>query len=69
MICVHGIGDLPQLASRPELFTNKFYLDYHQLALDCMEELVLNRTRDEVLGRRRFDTSFYQKLDFVQNHL
>ena len=68
MICIHGIGDLPNLASRKELFTNKFYLDYNPLALDCLEELVLNRTRDEVLGKRTFDVSFYKELDFVKNH-
>ncbi|ELU11398.1 hypothetical protein CAPTEDRAFT_83082, partial [Capitella teleta] len=38
MICIFAAGDLQLLASRPELFANKFYLDWEPLALDCMEE-------------------------------
>ena len=44
-ICIFGVGDLPWLYQRPELFVNKFYADEHEpLAYDCMEELVYNRT-------------------------
>ena len=68
MVCVFGMGDLPLLASRPELFTNKFYLDYQQFALDCMEELHYNRTRQELQGVLSFDTRYYTGLKFVMNH-
>ena len=68
-ICIFGIRDLPLLASRPELFANKFYFDFQPLTLDCMEELHYNRTRDEIDGKLRLDLGFYRDLDFVQNHV
>jgi hypothetical protein len=43
-ICIFGVGDLPWLYRRPELFVNKFYADFEPLAYDCMEELIYNRT-------------------------
>jgi len=43
-ICIFGVGDLPWLHRRPELFVNKFYADFEPLAYDCMEELIFNRT-------------------------
>ncbi|XP_045209189.2 beta-1,3-galactosyl-O-glycosyl-glycoprotein beta-1,6-N-acetylglucosaminyltransferase-like isoform X1 [Mercenaria mercenaria] len=67
MICIFGTGDLPMLASRRELFANKFYLDYHHFALDCLEELHFNHTRDEYLGKLAFDPRWYSKLGFVLN--
>ncbi len=69
MVCVFGVGDLPLLAQRPELFANKFYLEYEPLALQCMEELHYNRTRDEVLGKSHFDVSRYTQYSFVFNHV
>ncbi|KAL4229262.1 hypothetical protein ACF0H5_012302 [Mactra antiquata] len=66
-ICVFGIGELQYLAYAKELFANKFYLDYKHYALDCMEELIYNRTRDEYLGILDFDSSWYSKLEFVTN--
>ena len=68
LICVFGIGDLPLLASRPELFANKFYVNFEPLALDCMEELHYNRTRADLVGDSTFDVSLYQQLTFVSNH-
>lgn len=50
-ICIFGIGDLPILASRFALFANKFHLHYYPLALDCLEELLFNRTRDQYLNK------------------
>lgn len=64
-ICVFGVGDLPMLASRNELFANKFHLTYHSLALDCAEELHFNRTREQYTSNKRFDSSWYSKLGFV----
>lgn len=68
-ICIFGIGDLSLLASRPELFANKFYLHQEPLALDCMEELYFNKTREEIAGKGRFDVGFYENMDFVKNHV
>lgn len=69
MICIFGIRDLPLLARRPELFANKFHLDYEPLALDCLEELHHNQTRLQVLLSPDIDRNFYENLDFVRNHL
>ena len=43
-ICVYGIGDAPWLASRPELFANKFHSTFEYLGYDCLEERHRNRT-------------------------
>ncbi|ESO11476.1 hypothetical protein HELRODRAFT_139499, partial [Helobdella robusta] len=43
-ICNFGVGDLPLLASRDELFANKFDYEFEPLAYNCMEELLFNRT-------------------------
>jgi len=67
-VCVLGIGDLPLLASRPELFANKFHLDFEPTALDCLEQLHYNRTYDEAIGKRTFNVSFYTELSYVQKH-
>ena len=58
-ICIFGIGDLQLLASRPELFTNKFHADFYPLACDCLEELHFNRSREEMEGRRVFNIKYY----------
>lgn len=68
-VCVFGVGDLPDLQNSPQLFVNKFDLTFHPLALDCMEELHYNRTRQQVLGLRTFNSTFYENLDFVKNHI
>ncbi|KAL3886799.1 hypothetical protein ACJMK2_026770 [Sinanodonta woodiana] len=69
LICVFGVGDLPLLYSRPELFANKFYWNYQHFAFDCMEELIYNRTRDEFFGTLTFDPTFYRNVGFVQNKI
>ncbi|OWF51495.1 Beta-1,3-galactosyl-O-glycosyl-glycoprotein beta-1,6-N-acetylglucosaminyltransferase [Mizuhopecten yessoensis] len=45
-ICIFGIGDLPVLSKRKELFANKFYMNYQPFTFDCMEELIYNRTKE-----------------------
>ena len=62
-ICVLGIGDLPWAYNRPELFINKFHLDFEPLTLDCMEELIYNRT----IGQHPFDPTYYENLDIVKH--
>lgn len=69
MICIFGIRDLPLLARRPELFANKFHLEYEPLALDCLEELHHNNTYLQVLLSPDINRNFYENLDFVRNHL
>ena len=69
MVCIFAVRDLPLLASRVELFANKFYLDYEPLTLDCMEELHYNRTRTEILEGPHINRTFYENLDFVRNHV
>ena len=66
-ICVFGVGDLPLISTRRELFANKFHWDYERYARDCLEELHYNRTRDEYLGKMSFDTRYYAELGFVTN--
>lgn len=64
-ICIFGVGDLPWLYHRPELFANKFFSSYEWLAYDCMEELMYNRT---MMGSRsQFDPTYYLNLPFVKN--
>ncbi|WAQ94345.1 GCNT1-like protein [Mya arenaria] len=46
-ICILGVGDLQRLAKSEMLFANKFFLDFQPLALECLEELIYNRTRDD----------------------
>ena len=35
-ICITGVGDLPNIVRRLELFVNKFHEDNEPLALDCI---------------------------------
>lgn len=68
-ICIFGIGDLPTLSNTIHLFANKFHIDYQPFALDCMEELHYNRTRDEYLGKLLFKPDLYSKLGFVRDKI
>ena len=61
-MCVFGVGDLPSLVSKKELFANKFYLDHQPVALHCMEEWIYYKT---VLPLP-FDSLFYRALPFVK---
>lgn len=66
-ICVIGIGDLPELAYSQGLFVNKLYLEYEYLALDCLEEVLLQRTYDQYEnGQIGTDIRFYQNIDQVK---
>ena len=64
-----GVGDLPLLSTRKELFANKFILEYQPLAYDCLEELYYNNTKETIRGLRSIDLEFYRNLDIVNNHL
>lgn len=43
-ICIFGVSDLQDIVWNNALFVNKFHADYQYLALDCIEELIWNRT-------------------------
>ena len=64
-----GIGDMAAMANRLELFANKFMPGVSRLALDCLEELHYNRTREQIDGSQTVDVTPYTKYDFVWNHL
>ena len=69
MVCIWSVKDLSFLRTRLELFTNKLYLDYEPLALDCLEESHFNRTQREYLETNTFDLTYYKNLPFVTNHV
>ncbi|XP_033759263.1 LOW QUALITY PROTEIN: beta-1,3-galactosyl-O-glycosyl-glycoprotein beta-1,6-N-acetylglucosaminyltransferase-like [Pecten maximus] len=60
-LCVFGVRDLPLIVSRPELFVNKFYRYFHPVVMDCMEELLFNRTRNDYLTKQTVNTDVYTK--------
>ena len=61
-VCIFGVGDLPVLMKRKELFANKFYSDFQPLALDCFEHYHHVRSGCPL----PFDDSFYTALEFVR---
>ena len=63
-ICVYGLGDLERLAREEHaLFVNKLDEDVQPLTYECLEELLLNRTRDNYeQGTVRVDEAFYRKV-------
>ena len=65
-ICIFGIGDLKFLKKRRELFANKFHLDFHHFALDCMEELLFKKTLGYYLGKLSFNSSYYGTIPQVR---
>ncbi|XP_059176600.1 LOW QUALITY PROTEIN: beta-1,3-galactosyl-O-glycosyl-glycoprotein beta-1,6-N-acetylglucosaminyltransferase-like [Physella acuta] len=66
-ICILTTGDLPLLYTVPHLFANKFYLSEDLLAVGCLEEKLMNDTRDEFLGVKTFNVSYYESVGFVKN--
>ena len=59
-VCIFAVGDLPHLVTRKELFCNKFHLDYSHLALECMEELINNRSVSPPI----FEYFYYKNFTF-----
>lgn len=60
-------GDLPLLGKAKHYFANKFYLSEDRVVIGCLEEKIFNDTRDEYMGVKTFDTSYYANLSFVKN--
>ncbi|ESO06720.1 hypothetical protein HELRODRAFT_106314 [Helobdella robusta] len=58
-ICIFGVGDLTWIVKHPQLFVNKFHSDYQWLSLECMEELVFNKTKNYLLqyGKKKSQNS------------
>ncbi|CAF3296693.1 unnamed protein product [Rotaria socialis] len=61
-ICVFGIFDLPNLLNRHELFANKFHLNADPIAYQCLEELILNKSK---LDLPLNDAIFYRHMPFL----
>jgi len=59
-VCVFGVGDLPLLLRRRELFANKFYEDYQPVTLDCLEAWL----RHKELCPPTDDLEYYRQLPF-----
>ncbi|BFZ13672.1 hypothetical protein BsWGS_16711 [Bradybaena similaris] len=66
-ICILTLGDLPLLGKAKHYFANKFYLSEDRVVVGCLEEKIFNDTRDEYMGVKTFDTSYYANLSFVKN--
>ncbi|XP_059144082.1 beta-1,3-galactosyl-O-glycosyl-glycoprotein beta-1,6-N-acetylglucosaminyltransferase-like [Physella acuta] len=66
-ICILSTGDLPLLFNATQLFANKFYLWEDFLSVGCLEEKLMNDTRDEFLGVKTFNVSYYESLGFLNN--
>ena len=68
-ICVFTRPDLPDLTSSEKMFANKFSKKDDPLAYDCLESWHLNKLKLERQGHRHFDTTYYETLDFVKQHI
>ena len=62
-ICIFGIGDMPWLYDRPELFANKFHQDFEYVTYDCMEQLIFNRTVEDSI--HNFNPTYYLNMSIV----
>jgi len=60
-VCVFGVGDLPLLLSRRELFANKLYEDQQPVTLDCLEAWI----RHKEVCPPNDDLDYYRQLPFV----
>jgi len=64
-VCVFGVGDLPLLIRRRELFANKFDFKRSPLALDCLEAWL----RHKEICPPAFDFHYYSNLTFIPKPL
>ena len=68
-ICIFSLHDLPSLTTSEKMFANKFSKKYEPSVYDCLETWHLNKLKMEKQGHRVFNTSYYETLDFVENHI
>ncbi|CAJ0607509.1 unnamed protein product [Cylicocyclus nassatus] len=66
-ICIFGIEDLGILASSPRLIANKILPDYDYAVVDCVHELLFNRTFRNLVNPH-FELQYYKELPHVQYH-
>ncbi|XP_002733297.1 beta-1,3-galactosyl-O-glycosyl-glycoprotein beta-1,6-N-acetylglucosaminyltransferase-like [Saccoglossus kowalevskii] len=62
-ICVFGWKALPKLSKRPELFANKFHDNFDSLVLNCLEEVINNRTNNPV----ELNLEFYRNISIAKS--
>ncbi|XP_053380004.1 N-acetyllactosaminide beta-1,6-N-acetylglucosaminyl-transferase-like [Mercenaria mercenaria] len=68
-VCILGVEDLHSAYNSVGLFANKFYLNFEHIALDCLEELLYEKTWKEYLEDVSIDTSYYYHLDYAKMQL
>ncbi|XP_050399011.2 beta-1,3-galactosyl-O-glycosyl-glycoprotein beta-1,6-N-acetylglucosaminyltransferase isoform X2 [Patella vulgata] len=68
-LCVFGVGDLPLLTTRQELFVNKLDIEYDPYAIDCLEEWMNNKESQQLSGESQFKVDFYRNLYVVKNRI
>ena len=66
-ICLLSVGDLPRMAKSPAMFAQKFHLAEDRVAIDCLEQILINRTREYYRGVRSFSTDVYRDARIVMN--
>ena len=62
-------GDLATMAPSKFMFANKFHFRQDKVVIGCLEEMLINRTREYYLGQRDFDTTVYENSDIVKDRL
>uniref|UniRef100_A0A915LA38 Uncharacterized protein n=1 Tax=Romanomermis culicivorax TaxID=13658 RepID=A0A915LA38_ROMCU len=70
-VCLFSLSDLPMIFKRPELFANKIWLTTDPVALDCVHEIIFNRTHDQWRGKTSspdININFYANLSAVKNY-
>ncbi|CAL1534672.1 unnamed protein product [Lymnaea stagnalis] len=68
-VCIQSTPDLPRLGQAKHLFANKFYLEEDRVVIGCLEEKLSNDTRDEYMGIKAFNDTYYRNLIFVKNQI
>ncbi|CAF0798589.1 unnamed protein product [Rotaria sp. Silwood1] len=61
-ICIFSTVDLPVLSNRHELFANKFHLNVDPIVYQCLEELLINRSKINLPLK---NVAFYRRMPFL----
>lgn len=62
-VCIFSSKDLPHIFKKNHLFANKFYLHLNPTAIECLEEILHNRTITQAV----FNDTFYRQLKFINS--
>ena len=65
-LCIFNAEYLQFLRKRPELFVNKFHYDFDPVAMQCMEELLENRSRHP--EQLRNDVEYFPITNYSWQH-